>query len=68
MIHRQLLNTAINTLKVNVTLPDVEKVCGCLSLRRCFMGQAKIVNVGVDTLVLNAFYIDERGRPVQVRA
>jgi hypothetical protein len=29
------------------------------------MGQAKIVNVGVDTLVLNAFYLDERGRPVK---
>ena len=27
------------------------------------MGTAKIVNVGVDTLVLNAFYLDERGRP-----
>jgi hypothetical protein len=27
------------------------------------MSTAKIVNVGVDTLVLNAFYIDERGRP-----
>ena len=27
------------------------------------MGEAKIVNVGVDTLVLNAFYIDERGKP-----
>jgi hypothetical protein len=29
------------------------------------MGPAKIVNVGVDTLVLNAFYLDERGRPVK---
>jgi hypothetical protein len=27
------------------------------------MGKAKVVNVGVDTLVLNAFYTDERGRP-----
>ena len=27
------------------------------------MGEAKIINVGVDTLVLNAFYIDERGKP-----
>lgn len=27
------------------------------------MGQANIVNVGVDTLVLNAFYLDERGLP-----
>jgi hypothetical protein len=27
------------------------------------MGQAKIVNAGVDTLVLNAFYTDECGRP-----
>ena len=25
------------------------------------MVQAKIVNVGVDTLMLNAFYTDERG-------
>ena len=29
------------------------------------MGETKIVNVGVDTLVLNAFYLDERGRPVK---
>ncbi len=29
------------------------------------MGKAKLVNVGVDTLVLNAFYTDERGRPVK---
>lgn len=29
------------------------------------MVQAKLVNVGVDTLVLNAFYTDERGRPVK---
>jgi hypothetical protein len=29
------------------------------------MGKAKVVNVGVDTLVLNAFYTDERGRPVK---
>src|SRR5215831_1097463 len=28
-----------------------------------FMVKAKIVNVGVDTLVLNAFYIDERSKP-----
>src|SRR5690349_14015334 len=27
------------------------------------MGKAKIVNTGVDTLVLNVFYTDERGRP-----
>ncbi len=27
------------------------------------MGEAKVVNVGVDTLVLNVFYTDERGRP-----
>ena len=27
------------------------------------MDKAKVVNVGVDTLVLNAFYTDERGRP-----
>ena len=27
------------------------------------MSETKIVNVGVDTLVLNAFYINERGRP-----
>jgi hypothetical protein len=27
------------------------------------MGQAKVVNAGVDTLVLNAFYTNERGRP-----
>jgi hypothetical protein len=27
------------------------------------MVQAKVVNAGVDTLVLNAFYTDERGRP-----
>jgi len=27
------------------------------------MHQAKVVNAGVDTLVLNAFYTDERGRP-----
>src|SRR2546430_2747379 len=33
--------------------------------RRWFMVQAKLVNVGVDTLVLNAFYTDERGRPVK---
>ena len=29
------------------------------------MGKAKLVNAGVDTLVLNAFYTDERGRPVK---
>jgi hypothetical protein len=29
------------------------------------MEKAKLVNVGVDTLVLNAFYTDERGRPVK---
>ncbi len=29
------------------------------------MVQAKLVNVGVDTLVLNAYYTDERGRPVK---
>src|SRR5258708_27241540 len=33
--------------------------------RRWSMGQAKLVNVGVDTLMLNAFYTDERGRPVK---
>src|SRR6266567_5801664 len=33
--------------------------------RRWSMGKAKLVNVGVDTLVLNAFYTDERGRPVK---
>jgi hypothetical protein len=27
------------------------------------MGEAKVVNAGVDTLVLNVFYTDERGRP-----
>jgi hypothetical protein len=27
------------------------------------MGETKVVNVGVDTLVLNVFYTDERGRP-----
>jgi hypothetical protein len=27
------------------------------------MNKAKVVNAGVDTLVLNAFYTDERGRP-----
>jgi hypothetical protein len=27
------------------------------------MGKAKVVNGGVDTLVLNVFYTDERGRP-----
>jgi hypothetical protein len=27
------------------------------------MDRAKIVNAGVDTLVLNAFYLDERGKP-----
>jgi hypothetical protein len=27
------------------------------------MGKAKVVNMGVDTLVLNVFYTDERGRP-----
>ena len=29
------------------------------------MEKAKLVNIGVDTLVLNAFYTDERGRPVR---
>jgi hypothetical protein len=29
------------------------------------MGKTKIVNVGVDTLVLNAFSIDERGKPIK---
>lgn len=29
------------------------------------MGKAKVVNVGVDTLVLNVFYTNERGRPVK---
>jgi hypothetical protein len=29
------------------------------------MSKTKIVNVGVDTLVLNAFYIDERGKPLK---
>jgi hypothetical protein len=29
------------------------------------MGPAKIVNAGTDTLVLNAFYIDERGKPIK---
>ena len=27
------------------------------------MNKAKVVSAGVDTLVLNAFYTDERGRP-----
>ncbi len=27
------------------------------------MEKAKVVDAGVDTLVLNAFYTDERGRP-----
>lgn len=27
------------------------------------MSKAKIVNVGVDTFVLNAFYLDARGKP-----
>ena len=31
-------------------------------LSRC-VGKAKIVNLGVDTLVLNVFYTDERCRP-----
>jgi hypothetical protein len=29
------------------------------------MAEAKMVNVGVDTLVLNVFHTDERGRPVK---
>ncbi len=29
------------------------------------MSEARVVNAGVDTLVLNVFYTDERGRPVK---
>lgn len=39
--------------------------CASLFTERCHMSEAKVVNAGVDTLVLNVFYTDERGRPVK---
>jgi len=38
MIQRQVLNAAINSLKVHGTLADDEKVCGCVSCKEVSYG------------------------------